>query len=66
MLGRRTIGVASEVKALDVFPTKALAARMTKPFFPALWDLRVEMTKVWDREGGHAPGARRRGELDQR
>lgn len=58
-LVRRTIGVHRTVKALDGFPTQALAPRMTKPLFPTLWDARVEMTQAWTREGGHAPGAER-------
>ena len=56
LLVRRTIGVDRAVRALDGFPTQALPARMTKPLFPELWDVRVEMTKRWAREGGFAPG----------
>lgn len=59
MLVRRTIGVAKSVKALDGFPTVLLATRMTRPLFPVLWDIRVEMTETWNREGGYAPGAER-------
>jgi tryptophan 2,3-dioxygenase len=59
VLVRRTIGVDRAVRALDGFPTQALPARMTKPLFPALWDLRVEMTKGWARDGGFAPGQER-------
>jgi tryptophan 2,3-dioxygenase len=59
MLVRRTIGVHRKVRALDGFPTQALAPRMTKPLFPKLWDVRVELTEGWQREGGHAPGAAR-------
>jgi tryptophan 2,3-dioxygenase len=59
VLVRRTIGVDRSVRALDGFPTTALPARMTKPLFPRLWDLRVEMTSRWTREGGYAPGDRR-------
>jgi tryptophan 2,3-dioxygenase len=59
VLVRRTIGVDRSVRALDGFPTQALPARMTKPLFPALWDLRVAMTQQWSREGGFAPGAER-------
>jgi tryptophan 2,3-dioxygenase len=64
VLVRRTIGVDRSVRALDGFPTQALPARMTKPLFPRLWDVRVEMTKGWTREGGFAPGElrARRGE----
>lgn len=56
-LVRRTLGVHRQVRALDGFPTQALPARMTKPLFEKLWDVRVEMTKGWSRAGGHAPGA---------
>lgn len=56
MLVRRTIGVDKTVRALDGFPTVALSARMTKPLFPELWDVRVELTRTWSREGGHTPG----------
>jgi tryptophan 2,3-dioxygenase len=59
VLVRRTIGVDRAVRALDGFPTQALPARMTKPLFPALWDIRVEMTKSWVRDGGFAPGQER-------
>lgn len=56
LLVRRTIGVARDVRALDGFPTRALAPRMAKPLFPRLWDVRVDMTKGWTREGGFTPG----------
>ena len=56
---RRTIGVDRSVRALDGFPTQALAVRMTRPLFPELWEARVEMTRDWRRAGGYAPGARR-------
>ncbi|MDB4936299.1 MAG: Tryptophan 2,3-dioxygenase [Labilithrix sp.] len=59
MLVRRTIGVHRKVRALDGFPTQALAPRMTKPLFAKLWDVRVELTQSWERDGGHAPGAPR-------
>lgn len=59
MLVRRTIGVDKTVRALDGFPTVALAARMTKPLFPELWEVRVQLTKEWDRGGGFAPGESR-------
>ncbi|HEY6463545.1 MAG TPA: tryptophan 2,3-dioxygenase family protein [Polyangiaceae bacterium] len=59
LLVRRTIGVDRTVRALDGFPTQALPARMTKPLFPDLWDVRVEMTKRWTRDGGYAPGQER-------
>jgi tryptophan 2,3-dioxygenase len=55
-LVRRTIGVDATVKALDGLPTRVLSGRMTKPLFPALWQVRVELTAGWRREGGHAPG----------
>lgn len=58
-LVRRTIGVHRKVLALDGFPTQALAPRMTKPLFPKLWDLRVDLTQGWAREGGHVVGAER-------
>ncbi|HEY5800402.1 MAG TPA: tryptophan 2,3-dioxygenase family protein [Burkholderiaceae bacterium] len=58
-LVRRTIGVDREVKALDGLPTKVLAGRMTLPLFPALWQVRVEMTASWKNGGGYAPGAAR-------
>ncbi|MFY2563055.1 tryptophan 2,3-dioxygenase family protein [Corallococcus terminator] len=60
-LVRRTIGVDRSVKALDGLPTQVLAGRMTLPLFRQLWDVRVELTSGWRREGGHAPGARREG-----
>ncbi len=56
MLVRRTMGIDKTVRALDGFPTVALGARMTKPLFPELWSVRVEMTRAWSREGGYAPG----------
>lgn len=59
MLVRRTMGVDKSVRALDGFPTVALGARMTKPLFPELWNVRVEMTRSWSREGGYAPGEQR-------
>jgi tryptophan 2,3-dioxygenase len=59
VLVRRTIGVDRSVRALDGFPTQALPARMTKPLFPRLWDLRVELTQSWTREGGFSPGESR-------
>jgi len=59
MLVRRTIGIDKQVRALDGFPTVALGARMTKPLFGELWNLRVEMTRAWKREGGFAPGEQR-------
>jgi tryptophan 2,3-dioxygenase len=59
LLVRRTIGIDRSVRALDGFPTQALPARMTKPLFPELWDVRVVMTRQWVREGGFAPGAER-------
>jgi hypothetical protein len=37
----------------------ALGARMTKPLFAELWNVRVEMTQAWSREGGFAPGEQR-------
>ncbi|WP_244238087.1 tryptophan 2,3-dioxygenase family protein [Corallococcus terminator] len=58
-LVRRTIGVDRSVKALDGLPTQVLAGRMTLPLFRALWDVRVEMTNGWKREGGYATGASR-------
>lgn len=58
-LVRRTIGIDKTVRALDGFPTMALAARMTRPLFPELWNVRVEMTQAWSREGGFAPGETR-------
>lgn len=59
MLVRRTMGVDKTVRALDGFPTVALAGRMTKPLFAELWNVRVEMTRSWSREGGYAPGEQR-------
>ena len=58
-LVRRTIGVDATVKALDGLPTRVLSGRMMKPLFPALWQVRVEMTAGWRREGGYAPGGPR-------
>jgi len=60
MLVRRTLGIDKTVRALDGFPTVALSARMTRPLFPELWNVRVEMTRAWSRDGGYAPGAARR------
>ncbi|MBZ4418689.1 tryptophan 2,3-dioxygenase family protein [Myxococcus sp. RHSTA-1-4] len=60
-LVRRTIGVDRSVKALDGLPTQVLAGRMTMPLFRQLWDVRVELTSAWRREGGLAPGASREG-----
>ena len=59
MLVRRTMGIDKSVRALDGFPTVALGGRMTKPLFPELWNVRVEMTNAWSREGGFAPGEQR-------
>ncbi|NVJ06792.1 tryptophan 2,3-dioxygenase [Myxococcus sp. AM001] len=58
-LVRRTIGVDRSVKALDGLPTQVLAGRMTLPLFRQLWDVRLELTSGWQREGGLAPGATR-------
>lgn len=60
-LVRRTIGVDRSVKALDGLPTQVLAGRMTLPLFRQLWDVRVELTSAWRREGGLAPGDSREG-----
>jgi tryptophan 2,3-dioxygenase len=59
MLVRRTIGIDKTVRALDGFPTVALSARMTRPLFPELWNVRIEMTQAWSRNGGFAPGEER-------
>ena len=59
MLVRRTMGIDKTVRALDGFPTVALGGRMTKPLFAELWNVRVEMTQAWSREGGFAPGEQR-------
>lgn len=59
MLVRRTMGIDKSVRALDGFPTVALGGRMTKPLFPELWNVRVEMTHGWSREGGYVPGEMR-------
>jgi selenocysteine lyase/cysteine desulfurase/tryptophan 2,3-dioxygenase len=59
MLVRRTIGIDKQVTALDGFPTVALGSRMTKPLFRELWNVRVDMTKAWRREGGYLPGVSR-------
>lgn len=56
MIVRRTMGIDKSVRALDGFPTVALGGRMTKPLFAELWNVRVEMTRAWSREGGFAPG----------
>jgi tryptophan 2,3-dioxygenase len=32
---------------------------MTKPLFAEIWNVRVEMTRDWSREGGFAPGEAR-------
>lgn len=63
-LVRRTMGIDKTVKGLDGFPTVALGARMMRPLFPELWNTRVEMTRGWQREGGHAPGADRSAAID--
>jgi tryptophan 2,3-dioxygenase len=60
LLVRRTIGVARTVHALDGFPTNALAARMVQPLLPSLWEVRVELTKTWQAEGGYPVGADRK------
>jgi len=52
MLVRRTLGIDRSVRGLYGFPTQALAPRMTKPLFPALWDVRVELTRRWERTSG--------------
>jgi tryptophan 2,3-dioxygenase len=59
MLVRRTLGIDKTVRALDGFPTAALGVRMTRPLFPQLWNVRVEMSRAWSREGGFAPGEER-------
>jgi tryptophan 2,3-dioxygenase len=56
---RRIIGVDRSIKALDGLPTQVLAGRMTLPLFRKLWEVRVEMTNAWKREGGYAPGTTR-------
>ena len=61
MLVRRTLGIDKTVRALDGFPTVALGARMTRPLFPELWNVRVEMSRAWTREGGYRAWARSRG-----
>ena len=58
-LVRRTLGIDRTVKALDGFPTVALGPRTTKPLFPALWDVRVEMSREWSRDGGTTPATLR-------
>ncbi|MDZ7961960.1 MAG: tryptophan 2,3-dioxygenase family protein [Aulosira sp. DedQUE10] len=60
MLVRRTIGIDRTVRGLDGYPTVALASRMVKPLFQNLWDLRVQMTNQWKREGGFTPGEDRK------
>ncbi|WP_208647319.1 tryptophan 2,3-dioxygenase family protein [Corallococcus interemptor] len=60
-LVRRTIGIDRTVKALDGLPSQVLQARMTLPLFRALWDVRVELTAGWKREGGFTPGESRSG-----
>ncbi|WAS87610.1 tryptophan 2,3-dioxygenase family protein [Corallococcus sp. NCRR] len=60
-LVRRTIGIDRTVKALDGLPSQVLQARMTLPLFRALWDVRVELTAGWKREGGYTPGESRTG-----
>ena len=52
MVVRRTLGIDKTVPALDGFPTVALGARMTRPLFPDLWNVRVEMSQELLREGG--------------
>jgi tryptophan 2,3-dioxygenase len=56
---RRIIGVDRSIKALDGLPTQVLAGRMTLPLFRKLWEVRVEMTNAWRRDGGYAPGVQR-------
>jgi len=59
MLVRRTMGVDKTVRALDGFPTAALIGRATKPLFAELWNVRIQMTQSWNREGGFIPGEQR-------
>jgi tryptophan 2,3-dioxygenase len=61
MLVRRTIGVGRDIEALDGVPTRVLVGRMTQPLFRPLWAVRSTVTARWQREGGFAPGADRRG-----
>jgi tryptophan 2,3-dioxygenase len=61
MLVRRTMGIDKSVRGLDGYPTVALGGRMTKPLFAELWNVRVQMTQSWSREGGYAPGEHRGG-----
>ncbi|HYH95917.1 tryptophan 2,3-dioxygenase family protein [Hyalangium sp.] len=56
---RRIIGVDRSIKALDGLPTQVLAGRMTLPLFRKLWEVRVEMTSAWRRDGGYTPGTHR-------
>jgi tryptophan 2,3-dioxygenase len=56
MLVRRTLGIDKTVPALDGSPAVALRARMTRPLFPELWNVRVEMSQAWSRDGGFEPG----------
>lgn len=56
MLVRRTIGVDKKIKALDGVSSQVLPARMTKPLFPRLWQVRLELTSRWKREAGTRPG----------
>jgi tryptophan 2,3-dioxygenase len=56
LLVRRTLGIDKTVPALDGSPPVALGARMTRPLFPELWQIRVEMSQRWSREGGFLPG----------
>jgi tryptophan 2,3-dioxygenase len=56
---RRIIGVDRSIKALDGLPTQVLAGRMTLPLFRKLWEVRVEMTNAWKRDGGYAVGTAR-------
>lgn len=56
---RRIIGVDRSIKALDGLPTQVLAGRMTLPLFRKLWEVRVEMTNAWKRDGGYQPGVNR-------
>jgi len=65
-LVRRTLGIDRTVKALDGFPTVALGPRSTKPLFPALWDVRVELTREWNRESGPVPSSRPRSAWESR
>jgi tryptophan 2,3-dioxygenase len=54
MLARRALGIDKNILALNGTPTVELGARMTRPLFPELWKVRIEIGQAWSRQGGCA------------